>query len=224
MREVTDPDILRALNSPEEKEGVRSKNSSERKEVTDPEILKALNADNDESGTGINGIREDVLNSFLSAPEAALTGIENIPEHAEKGYEYASTHTPLQSLGQNLIGAGEGVASTFNAPYNLAQYLKSKNVPWFKQTANYVPHIPIDYLEGKLGIQPNETGAQEMRALGQLPLIARGLKGIPGKSGKALAFSAMGGDPIHNMMLSQLLNTKLPQQRSWQEALKEYLI
>ncbi len=115
-----------------------------------------------------------VLNAALDLPGYAaniLSDARDVPHQV--------LHNPLRALGNLGAGLGEAAIGTYNLPYSLAQSLKSHNVPWFKQTADYVPHIPDLGIERRLGLDKNEPGDEALRALSLLAPGAAAKKFLP---------------------------------------------
>lgn len=104
-----------------------------------------------EQTKGLEGIMRDIA----SIPGAAINYGLSLPTKASESYHQAMEN-PWRAAGNVGFGLGEGAKSLVNAPHSLAQYLKSKDVPWFKQTADYVPHIPED-----LGIERAVMGEEQ---------------------------------------------------------------
>jgi hypothetical protein len=119
---------------------------------------------------GLRGIGEDIQESISGVPDA----IENMLSELPGQLEGIADH-PLRGLANIGAGLGEGVIGAVNAPYNIAQYLKRKDIPYFKQMADYAPHIPDLGIEKKL-FGEDKPGDALVRSLSAFA--------IPGKIGK----------------------------------------
>ncbi|MFB1501509.1 hypothetical protein [Thiocapsa sp. N5-Cardenillas] len=160
--------------------------------------------------TGFGGIGRDIAESLINSPGAALKGLSNIPRRIASGYEYAGTHAPIKTLGQNVLGLGEGVAGILSAPQMLARYIAEKSTGRDNTALHRTP-TPYELLqqgEQAAGLMPTEEGEAEVRGLGQIPLLAYGASRIPSAAGRAAGMGAtaggQGGDPIHAALLSLL--------------------
>lgn len=196
MKEVTDVAILEELQAPEAER-------PQRREVTDPAILAQLGArPGPAERTGGAGILSDILASAQATPRALVEFARQLPSEGA-GALRQLTQTPGRAALKAAAGVGEGARGLVNIPYQIAQYLKRKDIPYFRELADYYPHIPTDLgIEEALGIGEEESGDVLLKGLsafvpaGQVGLIGRGLG--PGRNilGAMLAQAGMGEDPI----------------------------
>lgn len=157
---------------------------------------------------GFSGIAQDAAESLISAPGAGLKALMGLPEHYQAGKEYVEKNPWYKTAGQLAMGAPELAAGLFNVPYKTAQYLKEKDIPVFKQTADYVPRIPMDKIEAALGISPAQKGSGELRAIGQIIAGGKPFASLPSRAARVGVTTAtaagQGGDPIHAALAAWL--------------------
>lgn len=124
--------------------------------------------------TGASGILEDIA----GIPEKIGNYALDLPGKAAEGWEQIFTN-PSRAAKNVAAGAGETAIGAFNLPHSLADYLKSKNVPWFKQIADYVPHIGDLGVEKKLGLDDKQSGDEILRQMFDFAIPGKVAKEIP---------------------------------------------
>jgi hypothetical protein len=167
-------------------------------------LQKQFPAPKKEPTTGFAGIKSDISKSISGLPDTIENMLSELPEQA-----LGAAQHPLRSLGNIGLGLGEGAIGAFNAPHNLAQYLKSKDIPYFNKTADYVPHIPDLGIERALGMEEQQPGDALMRGLASFAVPGKLAKF--GEAGLAKRAATIGGyatgqneDPLQAMLMGEL--------------------
>lgn len=129
-----------------------------------------------EEEKGVGGIVSDVA----GIPGKVLDYAVDLPGKASEGWEQIVSD-PGRALKNVAAGAGETAIGAFNLPYQLAQYLKEKEIPYFKQTADYVPHVGDLGVEKAIGLGDEKPGDEILRQMflfAGAPKIASNVPGI----------------------------------------------
>jgi len=119
-----------------------------------------------EPTNGFGGIGQDITNSFLNTPEAALSMIPQIISGAGASVKRAATNPAAAAL-DRPAGVIEGAAAIHDIPRNIADYLAQKGLI-SQKTAERLPRsaMPtIKGMEGALGIGDQNEGDRFMKMI-----------------------------------------------------------
>lgn len=104
-------------------------------------------------------ILEDIAIASAKAIPEIASGIMEFPKEA-----YGAVTHPLQTLKNIPIGLAESAIGAFNLPGNITRYTAEKGY-FPKRLAQYAPHIPLEELENKFGLQAKQPGEGLVRGL-----------------------------------------------------------
>lgn len=111
---------------------------------------------------GIASIPSDIGESLSNMGGNLSESLSNLlPELFESGAQVATN--PGRALKNIGAGLGDVLTGSFNAPYNVAQYLKGKDIPYFNKAADYVPHIPDLGMNKRLELEESQPGDALLR-------------------------------------------------------------
>ncbi len=153
-------------------------NNNSTKNAYKPKILFQDEAQQEDTGTGLHGVRQDIVNAVNSIPDV----IHAIPGEASGiGQQYKNEPG---RIGKNLLaGIGEGGVGLLNTPHNIIKYLGKKElIPEWLKNYNEKPwtHIPEDLgVEKSMGLGEQKPGDEALKLLPQL-FGGYGLKKILG--------------------------------------------
>lgn len=177
---------------------------------------KYQDAETSESPTqskGFSGILEDLGTSARNIPDEALQLFSDaLKESYKSGKQLISEpfKSPPRIARNVLSGLGEGAKGAFNLPLNIATYLGSKDIPYFKQISPLAEKLKI----GETGLEKAILGEEQegdalWKALASFYPYTKIGAGIPGKKGlalKAAGGAAFGGGNESNPLFAALLN------------------
>lgn len=160
---------------------------------------------------GLGEIANDIYNSVIDAPGAAVEGLMGIPGAIKSGAQYA-LENPLKAAGQMALGAPETAAALTSLPGQLYRYLGRKFAPesQFTELAEQksTPLELMQNVEQQLGIEATEPGESALRGLGGMLVGGGALSKIPSRLGRvgtvAGTVAGAGGDPVQGALAAYL--------------------
>lgn len=169
---------------------------------------------NNEEKKGVTGIAQDVLDSILSAPQAAVDMIPSLYKSISEAGKYAVKTNPISTLANIGMGGVEGGAELLSSPQILMRYL-SKKFPGLDEKLHQGDekssfNDPTFYealmkFEREKGLAPLSQEEGSVRDIGSLIFGGKGLTKIPSGAGRVATLSAQqagaGGDPVHAAIL-----------------------
>ena len=168
------------------------------------------------SGTGVQGIVDDVSQSLDSAYGAGVDMLKSIPGGVKNIAKYATTNSPLETMGNLGAGVVEGGSELLSSPQVLARYLAEKfpsfgkfmdrgKMPGSKGIQDPTFYEALKKFEGEHGLAPQSEEEASVRNLGGLLSGGKIISKLPNmlaRTGTIAAQSAgAGGDPVHAALL-----------------------